>query len=161
MRFTRLKYSWGNGGSTNRLGGSLPFRGVFVQLCLHSGIIKRGRFHKSPSEQGFWGGNLTLFADLNGYLVRFCIKVLGEKGDAVELGETLMQWLSLLINFITVPTTKAPPLRMFPCVVRVTILTIPIGTSIILFCRKDRVMLVPIAVVTGNRLSYLIVHSID
>ena len=52
-----------------------------------------------------WGGNLTLFAVFYGYLVRFLHQsgkwkgMLNSSIKAVEWGETLMQWLSLLVDF--------------------------------------------------------------
>ena len=52
---------------------------LFLTSCTCTVNLKKGGFsripgHKSPSEKGLWIINLTLFAVLNGLLVRFCIK---------------------------------------------------------------------------------------
>ena len=58
-----------------------------------------------------WGGNLTLFAVFYGYLVRFLHQsgkwkgMLNSSSKAVEWGDTLMQWLSLLVDFGQVTPT--------------------------------------------------------
>ena len=70
-----LRFQTSQGGwlkSTYRLGHFSPmkypyslfsnFGGVSDRLFLHSEILKRGCFPKSPSTIGLWRGNLTLFA---------------------------------------------------------------------------------------------------
>ena len=60
----------------------LRFRSVFVELYLHSEIIrKRGIFTCHQMNLTLWRSNLTLSVALNGYLMRFLIKNLQVKWD--------------------------------------------------------------------------------
>ena len=103
--------------STKRLGQFSYFRRVFDQLYQRpqQWNLKKGCFPKSSSEKGLWKYNLTLFVGLNGIFGEILHQKwqvntgnLKSSGKVVERGETLMQWLSLLLDFGQFPPPWVP-----------------------------------------------------
>mgnify|MGYP001804835910 FL=1 len=67
-----------------------------------------GCFHKSPSKTGLWKGNSTLLTALNEFLGRSKVGKgqLISSGKAVECGETLMLWVSLMNSIFSCMRVK-------------------------------------------------------